>query len=369
MTYLTVRQITLWTGLACVFYFYGLIAQPIYIMGPICIAVALLFTIKNSIRYRPFFIANLFLILLCSIIITIIQIYGNANVGVLWNYSLCLFIYVAIALMGGVLKNNIAIDIIIKVSWTIVLYSLVDGVWRLFHPNPDQIFAGNPFFYRFKDNSLMFEDSNFVGAALVVTYGAIKYIKYQFFIKTKKITLLLYLAMFLTFSRASLISIVALELFVLFLKCNRFVKVVVAVITLFLIMFSVSYLLQDGSFRTKFYIINLFLENYLQLSFEDKLLGVGLGNSFEYLGIGAHSVLVVYGFELGWLGTILQLLILLLMTIISRGKIWFVYFAYYVNGFSLTAIAIPLLFFYAALISCLSCKVENEKNISLNSNL
>lgn len=369
MISMTTRQLILWTGLACVFYFYGLLVQPIYIIGPICIVSALFFSIKNTFKYPPLFVINLFMVMLCSFFITIIQIYQTANVGVLWNYSLCLFLYVALTLIAGTLNYNVAIDILIKVCWAIIIYSIIDGVWRLLHPNPDQIFPGNPFFYRFKDNSLMFEDSNFVGAALAVTYGAIKYLKYEFSVKTKKLTLLLYVATILTFSRASLISIFALEFFVIFWRCNKFNKIIIAIVCASVIMFSINYLLQDGSFRTKFYIIGLFMDDYLQLSLEEKLLGVGLGNSFEYLGIGAHSVLVVYGFELGWIGTILQLFILILMTVMSRGTIWFVFIAYYINGFSLTAIAIPLLFFYAALIACLSCKVTNEKNISFNSNL
>ena len=111
------------------------------------------------------------------------------------------------------------------------------------------------------------------------------------------------------------------------------------------------------------------MNTYPKLSLENKLFGVGLGNSFEHLGIGAHSVIVVYGFELGWIGTIAQLWILLFMIIASRGTVIFVLFPYYVNGFSLTAIAIPLLFFFSAIITVISSKVKHGNDKCFNTNL
>lgn len=369
MALLSLYHLVLWCGIGCVFYIYGLLIQPVYLIGPVSIVLAFIYSIANRVGYERRITSSIGFILTLIILLILIQVIVKANIGVLWNFALCLFIYVAMILVSIRLSFNECVRIIVKVTWLLAAYAIIDGCWRLLHPNPEQIFPGNPFFYRFKDNSLMFEDSNFVGAVLVVAYGALKYISTEFKLRNKMLFIFLWLATVLTYSRASIISLIAIEFFCLFWRFNKLNKIIIIAIFVSVFAYSFSFLFEDGSFRTKFYIIDLFMNTYPTLSLENKLFGVGLGNSFEHLGIGAHSVIVVYGFELGWIGTLAQLFILVFMIIASRGAVLFVLFPYYVNGFSLTAIAIPLLFFLSALITVISSKVRYGNNKRFNPNI
>ncbi|MCT4712311.1 hypothetical protein MUA04_19260 [Enterobacteriaceae bacterium H11S18] len=354
MTTNTNSRLVYWAGVASVFYFSGLVAQPIYLIGPFVIILSFLYVFSDKVRFPNLFLIGFFAVIVLSVILIVLQGIVGANTGVLWNFSLCLLLYIGVFFLSYKDTAERKIFIIKKIAWLIIIYSLIDGVWRFFHPNMEQAFPGNPYFYRFKDNSLMFEDSNFVGVALAVSYGALKYIKTQFHVRIKLITFFLYLATVMTFSRASVISLLAVEFFVLFWRFNKFNKIIIVGVFVFLISISMHYLMEDGSFRTKFYIIDLFIDGFNKLSIENQMLGVGLGNSLEHIGIGAHSVVVIYGLELGWFGTFLQLLLLLFITFISRGTVWFVYFPYYINGFSLLPIAIPVMFFFSAMITSLS---------------
>ncbi|HBC6021908.1 TPA: hypothetical protein KEW63_002429 [Proteus mirabilis] len=358
---LNIYQLILITGISTVCYFYGLILQPIYLLGPIYIGLSILYSIKNIVTYEKRIIISIFFISLLTIGIIFTQILVKANNGVLWNFSLCLIIYISTILISPLVDKKKCSKIIIKIIWFLVIYALFDGIWRFLHPNPDQIFTGNPYFYRFKDNSLMFEDSNFVGATLVVAYGALRYLHFQFKQKCMILYILLYLATFITFSRASIISLVALEFFCLFWRLNKFNKIIVIVIVIAIVILylSLNILFEDGSFRSKFYIIDLFIKNFPTLPLQNKLLGIGLGNSFEKIGIGAHTVIIVYCFELGIIGTLFQLLIILLMVFASRGTVLFLLVPYYINSFSLTAIAIPILFLFSGLVTVISSKVKN----------
>lgn len=369
MAALSFYRLVYFCGVGTVIYIYGLLVQPIYLLGPTSIFLAFIYSIGDRIKYDERVISSLTIISLLTVVLVTIQIVIKANIGVLWNFALCLFIYLSITLISAKLNYKQCVNIIIRITWIIAIYALIDGVWRLLHPNPEQIFEGNPFFYRFKDNSLMFEDSNFVGATLVVAYGAIRYLATELNIRQKKLGLLIFISTVLTFSRASIIALVAVEFFCLFWRFNKILKILIIIFFITILMYSFNFLFEDGSFRTKFYIIDLFLNAYPKLSLENKLFGVGLGNSFEFLGIGAHSVIVVYGFELGLVGTLIQLLIVIFMVIASRGRALFVLFPYYINGFSLTAIAIPSLFFFIGIITIITSKVRNGNNKRFNSNL
>ena len=85
-------QMTLICGVASVFYIRGLIPQPIYLIGPLCIIFSIYYTIHTGIQYRKNIAISLLLILfiLCNIIF--LQIYVDANSGVIWNYSLCILV-------------------------------------------------------------------------------------------------------------------------------------------------------------------------------------------------------------------------------------------------------------------------------------
>jgi len=355
-------------GLASILYFYGALIQPIYLLFPVMTAYSLM--LFTGIQKYPLKVAiSYFLLMTLTLTLLLLQLVVHANPGVLFNFTLCLFCLFSVGLITWNMPQHKLIKLLIFMIKVIILYSLIDGVWRLLHPNPEQIFPGNPFFYRYKDNSLMFEDSNFVGALLAVTYGCYSFLRYKFGYQNRSIIFFIYLAAILTFSRASIIAMIALEGYKVYIRLKPTWRAICIIAFLSVLGSVYGYLVQDGSFRTKFYIIDLFLQYYPKVSDEHKLLGIGLGNTFDYLGIGAHSILVVYAFELGVLGSILQLLIFTIVILLSRKNALFILIPYAVNGFSLTAIAIPAMFIFLAFITSLSFENRNNESLRTYSNL
>ncbi|MGU5592808.1 hypothetical protein ACV1C6_05490 [Aeromonas sanarellii] len=249
-------------------------------------------------------------------------------------------------------------NIIKKVSWIAVTYAFVDAMWRFAHPDYTQIFDGNPVFYRYKNNSLMFEDSNFVGVMLVCINGILFSTINRFQELDKKLAFMIFIAILLTFSRGSIFSV--LFTYFLFFMLNARLSLRIVVILFFVISFSTIFtvLYEDGSFRSKFFIINLFGDYYPRLDIMSKLLGVGLGNTANFLGIGAHNIFVVGAFELGLLGSFLYLLCCISLVLLGGQSVLYLILPYFVNGFSLTSTSVPILFLFMGVL--LSVREKNK---------
>lgn len=207
--------------------------------------------------------------------------------------------------------------------------------------------------YSYKFNSIMFQDSNFVALFILVLLFFWVYIN-RFSGKGKLVALVLVALLLLTLSRAAALTVFVF--FMLYFFRGRFYKVrkllYFVLIPLSLIAFnylrSFSYL--DGSFSSKFYIVDLFLSYLSSASFNELVFGVGFGNAVNYLGIGAHNIFVFYFVEVGIVGFFLLFRLWWLVLIKSKYKAGAVVFPFVLAGLSLTSTSVPYLYIIFAII-------------------
>ena len=121
----------------------------------------------------------------------------------------------------------------------------------------------------------------------------------------------------------------------------------------------------DASFATKFHIVYATI-SYIQTSSLMKILfGVGLGNSINSLGIGAHNFFIVYFIETGLFGLILICTFWWILLKRSQYKIGIVLFPFLISGLSFAPIIVPYLYSIAATILVLQSRKLSEPNTSI----
>lgn len=146
--------------------------------------------------------------------------------------------------------------------------------------------------YGFKD-SLMYFDSNFTGLVIMSFYMLFLFLKKHVSVKFKYFPLICFLFLLLTVSRAAIISVIFS--FFIFSYTSSFRKRSYFILTMYLLVFFmmsyayfwdwISYSNIDGSFNSKFYIVEQAIKLYKNMSFESIIFGIGFGNFYNYMGI------------------------------------------------------------------------------------
>ncbi|EDV6630823.1 O-antigen ligase family protein, partial [Salmonella enterica subsp. enterica serovar Minnesota] len=267
----------------------------------------------------------------------------------IFTSSIIMLIFLPQMIRKSTFNINIAFIVII------IFYSLESYI-RI--KNPDYDFEPKEIsnsildtFYIYKVNSIAFEDSNFVAMILTCYYILCRVLgKEKVYGKTNVIYSLLFLALIvLTFSRSAYIGVIVFESLMFYQYSKRYrvlsiFSIVIAVIVF--LYFLLDKIQSDGSFQSKFYIFDLFL-NYIKVApLFDVLTGVGFGNTFSYIGIGPHNIYIALFIETGLIGLILYLLIFIYIYIkykFSR----LIILPIMIMGLSFSPIALP--YFYVAL--------------------
>lgn len=242
--------------------------------------------------------------------------------------------------------------------WHIHLSLLIIGVeclYRLAHPDYSYLneltgMEGEDLaFYAYKFNSFMYQDSNFVGLQLVVLVGFVlaltrEGVKFGAFIH---LAMLVLTAM--TLSRASFVTVVFLYGLHFFWRARLLMKLLCVLLGVGVAIAVFLHIQNDGSFASKFDVLQRFFEHLHRASWMDVLVGVGAGKAAGTLGMGAHNILVTYVLELGVLGALafalfwLWMLRLVPLALFMLAGLW-------VNGFSLTSYAVPYLYASIAML-------------------
>lgn len=312
--------------------------SPAYIGQFFCIILLLykLFYIDRKLSVPLDAILSLFIILpICTTFLT-----ATNEPGVFINALFTFLIYFLIR------SCNFDKEDTIKISKYLVYFIMIIVVFETIYRLSNPLYYGvaskdseDIFFYPFKRNSLMFLDSNYT-AILILT-------SLQFFlfdlisVKKHKLSLImLIILLFLTFSRASIITFLLLVVIKFFINNRN--KVSIQVFTLLApILFIVTWVVyggninfNDGSFQSKFVIIDKVV--YLLSNFEiENVFGLGMGGAKSILGIGAHNIFVLSIVEFGLFFS-LVLLTFMLSIMISNFKYGLLFVSMFlVNGFSL----------------------------------
>ena len=284
----------------------------------------------------------------------------SALVGVLLSYIIFLITILII--------ENLCQNFKTRLAEKLVFYSisllLVEAIYRISFPTEHEYME----FYRFKENSIMYQDSNFVGIFILTLLFFLKYIQSKTNKKYKFTTVLLFILLLATMSRASIISL--LILLPLYYKRHFFYKNRIALaissplIALFLYILLYHLKSIDVSFGTKFTIIEESVTYLMHADLINILFGVGLGNTKEVIGIGAHNYFITFLLECGVLGCIIQFSALIYIAIKSNWKGFIVLVPFLTNGMSLASGSSPWLWVMLALIYSIECNpITNYKRV------
>lgn len=243
---------------------------------------------------------------------------------------------------------------------TLVLFT-IEATIRLLHPDYsayNALLNQGDSFYMYKSNSILFQDSNFVGTELLIIFFTALYFLKKFKLPLTKYLICFFVLILLTFSRAIWVAVL-IGLYLFGFKYN--IKKVF--LTLFFVFISfVSYemfIVNDASFQSKWEIIDKFIEFFKNSNVETKLFGVGFGNTFNYLGIGAHNIVVSFVMDSGLVGFILFVLFLSVIMLKYR-KTMIVLIPFLISGMSLAGNAQSLLYTSLALIIVAESQNFNE---------
>ncbi|SPW30950.1 Lipid A core - O-antigen ligase and related enzymes [Edwardsiella tarda] len=211
--------------------------------------------------------------------------------------------------------------------------------------------------YGFK-GSLMYFDSNFTGLVIMSFYMLFLFLKKYVSVKFKYFSLMCFLFLLLTVSRAAIISVIFS--FFIFSSTSSFRKRSYFILTMYLLVFFmmsyayfwdwISYSNIDGSFNSKFYIVDQAIKLYKNMSFESIIFGIGFGNFYNYMGIFAHNIFVTMFIEMGVLGSLAFIVFIFYSIRISDSYSLYIWVPTLIAGLSLFSVYTPFLFVINAIL-------------------
>lgn len=282
------------------------------------------------------------------------KFYFNNNVNILSPLLFFISWFLSFFLLQGLpyIPKERRIIIYNKLIKYSIIFFILEFITRLF------LYQGNKeFIYAFK-KSFFYFDSNFTGLVILSILAFSLYIEYRLKIanKTKYILLLLII---LTLSRSaiftSFILIIITNNYLLNFKSKSYfllsiILIIFSYMSIEYIFFSGNYQSIDGSFNSKFYIVKEAFHLYSTLPIENKLFGIGLGNTDLFLNIFAHNIFVTMFLEFGIIGSLLFIIFIIYSLFNSNHYCLFIWFPILIAGISLFGAYSPYLFIINAII-------------------
>ncbi len=332
--------------------------SPVYIL---LLASFVLF-LYNGINKDDF--RNNLLLLIFFIFYFFIQLIMSAKISVFFNTFLMFFtfsiLYSSLCQYNSGSIKNIAYKFVV---FSAIILGL-ETLYRFSFPiylNDIYLNGLELYLYPFKRNSPMFVDSNYtcivaINSLMLFNFGIIS-------IKDNKILyLIIMLLLILTFSRAAIIGYILTSTIFFFLdfeknKVKSSITVIVFLIAIIgFIVYGESINLfssfSDGSFLSKFKLLNMMYNNFKELDVSFLLFSSGLGNSGYILeGMGAHNILVLLYTEYGVVFSIFLFSFIIFTTVKTKGKalsFWVMMFIIGMSlGFFLSFVLVPMAFLMA----------------------
>lgn len=198
-------------------------------------------------------------------------------------------------------------------------------------------------FYFFKMSSIMFFDSNYVGAFLLIFFGMHHFVNYESPLRKNLVSVIFLLLIFFTLSRAA-IFVTGIWLAFNFWNSKAFVSkwvfaiscVIASLISLFFLQDSVAF--SDGSFITKLQILEG-LSVFFDQDLPTALFGLGYevgGYLYSYMSGGyAHIHLAILLGELGLIGCLVYFAYWYFIGLQSGVRVLYIFIPFFIVGLSL----------------------------------
>ncbi|EQK45135.1 hypothetical protein LPC27_06760 [Paraclostridium bifermentans] len=350
------NEMILWTFIVFSGFYINLFKiKPVYITSMIGVLGYIFFELKNFKKTRLDRLSKLSLIWAAYMSFSFLFIKGD--IGTTLNSIMSVVVYfVGVQYLYD--KDN---DYILKISKDFINISIViliiEFIIRFCNPNLTQ-----PSFYKYKFNSIMYEDSNYVGIFIICLFFYSLYLSKYKKQNYKYQQIILFLLCILTISRAAIIStivtIIGIKMLELFLKATenftnkqrKSIILLLIFVSLLVGMIGMNFLLKDGSFRSKFYIADLAFQQLRTSNFQQLIFGIGFGRTSEYIGIGAHNILIAYLLESGIVGILFFIIFTIQIALETKGRSLIVTIPFLIAGMSLAGFTLPFLYLIYAMI-------------------
>lgn len=364
----------------CSFYLTKIVSvSPFYI----CYAMALLFLflkILNNGRfqkirnnYLPFILVLIILFyFITSIYSSSIDGLSNFFTTLLFNQLLFMIILYALNMQRN---TNIVFFSILILYYVSIGVGFFDFIYRLKNATSTNI--GILMFYNFKNDSAMFDDSNWVGFIFMIEFAFFVAIKDKYG-KNKYISKLhlglIFLMVVLSFSRAAILSCLIVLMYKKFQSFRKKTKIYLLfffiLLMIFLIPVVINVLLKDGSFGTKMALMNglaYYFDNSVLLQI---FLGNGAGASSDKpmlmgnCGYGAHLYLIIKVIDSGIVGIVLEFLFFANIVYLSNKRALFVLIPFYICGLSMCPTNLSYMYVLLAVLVFLEQQENLNKSIN-----
>lgn len=211
--------------------------------------------------------------------------------------------------------------------------------------------------YGFKD-SLMYFDSNFTGLVIMSFFMLFLFLKQYVSAKIRYFPFVCFLFLLLTASRAAIISVIFS--FFIFSSTSSFKKRSYFMLIMYLLVFFmmsyayffglINYSSIDGSFNSKFYIVDQAIKLNEEMSYKAIIFGIGFGNFYNYMGIFAHNIFVTMFIEMGVLESLAFIVFIFYSIRISDSYSLYIWVPTLIAGLSLFSVYTPFLFVINAIL-------------------
>lgn len=348
--------------------------SPVYITFLIGTLLIVGYAIFN---YHSIYISKASVLYFAYIIYIIVtQSFLDPNFSTLINVIFSLLYFIIMLNIAYYSKTEILVKYSKYFIWFTILLLVVEAAWRLTHPifviegtDKDYRNMEGMLFYAFKFSSIMFKDSNFVGTYGLVAFFYYYYLRKKKYVKSMMPLIILFILISLTLSRSAVITVLLTIVILYFLsikiKLHHIILGIVLIISVVFI--ALPQIETDGSFLSKFDILELTWRHLQECSFGQFLFGVGFGNTVEHIGIGAHNLLVTHLIESGIIGLLFFLIVN--FSLINKTKRYSLYLTIplFISGMSLAGHAIS--YYYACLALIYVIERNERKDISTNTDL
>lgn len=358
---LKISKINLFLGLiffSTLFYIKYILIKPAYIALIALIVIS--YASKRYILKYDYFILSILFIAFLTLQVVVL----NADIGMFFNAILTILIFpILIFILYNHGKKGLNFFL-----WISVFFLSIEALYRISNPiyyYTEQIYSEADWFYPYKFNSIMFMDSNFVALHIF----CLLIISLNF--GNRKINTMLFILMLLTFSRSGILGAI-LAFMYHFVDHSLYSKIIKplffsAIVILFIYLLINLNFIVDGSFQSKFYILSEVL-NYADINFgfKEYVWGVGLGNTYDLIGIGAHNIFVTLFFETGFLGFIIYFIYLCYFIRCAhdrktRKNLLSFFVIFLIMGFSLGLYLFPIMSLTIACLLILSKRNDDSK--------
>lgn len=327
----------------CGFYLRSILISPIYISTIISVIFITIYFLRTKhcvIKID----CSIWIAISWIIYLVITQIPYQKN-SAFYNLIFSILYYVLSTKIISILSTKS----IIKFSkWLLdfsILLLIAEAALRIRNPIIKSAETEQNAFYRFKYNSIMYQDSNYVGVFILVLFFFTIYLesKHDMCLKKEKICYLILSV--LTFSRSAIIVVFSIG-FLFDKTIDKFLKVIVLLFSSIVgIYLAISYILIDASFISKLDIIKWSFEFFVEkASLYMKLFGYGLGHSIDNIGIGSHNLFVTYIMETGIVGFIFWGMSLMSILKLTKKNAYYIIIPFLIAGFSFASHFAPFLY-------------------------